>query len=111
MIATYGNQLLTLNIGLRRTIQWVFIIADVKNPIIGADFLRHYGLLVDVEHNQLVDNITQLRAIVTPCTTEQPVKHSVTHYIDTSGPPVHARPRRFSPKRLNNISNTCFNRA
>ena len=38
-IVTYGNQLLTLNIGLCRTFQWVFIIADVKNPIIGADFL------------------------------------------------------------------------
>ena len=38
-IATYGNRLLTLNIGLRRTFQWVFIIADVKNPIIGADLL------------------------------------------------------------------------
>ena len=37
-IATYGNQLLTLNIGLCRTFQWVFIIADVKNPIIGVDF-------------------------------------------------------------------------
>ena len=60
-IATYGNRLLTLNIGLRRTFQWVFIIADVKNPIIGADFLRHYSLLVDIDHNRLVDNITQLR--------------------------------------------------
>ena len=102
----------------------VFIIADVKNPIIGADFLRHYSLLVDVEHNRLVDNITQLRvqgvsvqesspsptllphhpttefeailldhpAIIRPCTTEQPVKHSVTHYIHTVGSPVHARP-------------------
>ena len=131
-IATYGNRLLTLNIGLRRTFQWVFIIADVKNPIIGADFLRHYSLLVDVEHNRLVDNITQLRvqgvsvqesspsptllphhpttefeailldhpAIVRPCTTEQPVKHSVTHYIHTVGSPVHARPRRLSPERL-----------
>ena len=38
-IPTYGNRLLTLNIGLCRTFQWVFIIADVKNPIIDADFL------------------------------------------------------------------------
>ena len=38
-IATYGNGLLTLTIGLRRTFQWVFILADVKDPIIGADFL------------------------------------------------------------------------
>lgn len=131
-IATYGNRLLTLNIGLRRTFQWVFIIADVKNPIIGADFLRHYSLLVDIDRNRLVDNITQLRVqgvsvqeaspsptllsshptsefeailkdhpeIVRPCTTEQAVKHNVTHYIHTVGPPVHARPRRLSPERL-----------
>ena len=131
-ITTYGNRLLTLNIGLRRTFQWVFIIADVKTPIIGTDFLRHYSLLVDVERNRLVDNITQLRvqgisvqesspsptllsnrpatkfeailmdhpAIVRPCATEQPVKHNVTHYINTVGPPVHARPRRLSPERL-----------
>ena len=37
-IATYGNRLLTLNIGLRRKFQWVFIVADVKNPILGAVF-------------------------------------------------------------------------
>ena len=57
-ITTYGNKLLTLNIGLRRTFQWVFIIAAVKNPIIGADFLRHYSLLVDVAHNRLIDGLT-----------------------------------------------------
>ena len=33
--------------------------------------------------------------IVKPCTAEQPVKHNVTHYISTSGPPVHARLRRL----------------
>ena len=131
-IATYSNRLLTLNIGLRHAFQWVFIIADVKNPIIGADFLRHYSILVDVAHNRLVDSLTQLQVqgiviqeqspsptllpkqpttefeailrnytdIVKPCTAEQLVKHNVTHYISTSGPPVHARPRRLSPERL-----------
>ena len=39
----------------------MFIIADVKNPIIGADFLQHYSLLMDIDRNRLVDNITQLR--------------------------------------------------
>ena len=131
-IATYGTQLRTLNIGLRRKFQWIFIIADVKTPILGADFLRHYSLLVDLKYNRLVDGITQLRIqgisthtsspsplllpkqpktefdailsaypdIVRPCNTEAPVKHSVTHHINTVGPPVHARPRRLSPERL-----------
>ena len=131
-IATYGTQLLTLNIGLRRKFQWIFIIADVKNPILGADFLRHYSLLVDLNHNRLVDGITQLKVqgistqasspsptllpkqpttefdailsaypdIVQPCNTDSPVKHKITHHINTVGPPVYARPCRLSPERL-----------
>ena len=27
-----------------------FITADVRKPILGADFLRHFSLLVDVKH-------------------------------------------------------------
>ena len=38
--------------------------------------------------------------IVQPCNIERPVKHNVTHFINTVGPPVHARPRRLSPERL-----------
>jgi len=60
-IATYGNRLLTINIGLRRNFQWIFIVADVKQPIIGADFLRHYNLLVDIVHNRLTDALTHLQ--------------------------------------------------
>jgi len=39
-------------------------------------------------------------AIVRLCTTEQPVKHNVTHYIHRAGSPVHAHPRRLSPEHL-----------
>ena len=59
-IATYGKRSLTLDLGLRCTFRWVFIIADVKHPILGADFLRHYSLLVDVVHNRLSDTVTHL---------------------------------------------------
>ena len=38
-IATYGNQLLTLDLGLHRSFWWVFVIANVQSPILGADFL------------------------------------------------------------------------
>ena len=43
-ITTYGSQSLTLNLGLSRTICWIFIIADIQHPILGADFLRNYSL-------------------------------------------------------------------
>ena len=39
-IVTYGTRSLMLNLGLRRTFRWVFMIANVRNPILGADFLQ-----------------------------------------------------------------------
>ena len=59
-IVTYVTRLLTLNLGLRRTFRWVFMVANVRNPILGADFLKHYGLVVDMCHWRLLDTRTQL---------------------------------------------------
>lgn len=64
-IPTFGQKLLQLNLGLRRKFQWPFIIALIKEPIIGADFLAHYNLLVDVRNNRLIDNTTSLKSIGT----------------------------------------------
>lgn len=124
-IATYGIRSLTLNLGLRRTFRWVFIIADVKQPILGADFLRHFGLLVDLRKCRLSDSVTHLHvfglsscpflsstgltsskhsdnstysqllskfpAVTQAVSSDQPVKHSVTHHIETTGPPISSR--------------------
>ena len=46
-INTYGNSKRVVDVGLKRQYPWTFIVADVKQPIIGADFLIHYNLLVD----------------------------------------------------------------
>ena len=59
-LRTYGKWSLTLNLGLRRPLPWIFIVADVQKPIIGADFLRHFGLLVDIKEHQLIDATTRL---------------------------------------------------
>ena len=127
-IATYGTRLRTLNIGLRRKFQWIFIIADVKTPILGADFLRHYSLLVDLKYKRLVDGITQLRiqGISTHTSSPSPLllpkqpkteldailsvypdivrpcntEAPVKHSVNTVGPHVHAHPRRLSPECL-----------
>lgn len=56
-IVTYGTRSLTLNLGLRRKFQWPFI---MQKPIIGADFLHHFSLMVDVKHRCLLDGLTQL---------------------------------------------------
>ncbi|GFT87987.1 transposon Ty3-I Gag-Pol polyprotein [Nephila pilipes] len=60
-ISTYGQRPLTLDLGLRRVFRWPFIIAAVSQPMIGADFLRHYGLLVDNRRESLVDPLTKLQ--------------------------------------------------
>ena len=60
-IATYGVRSCTLNIGLRRTFRWVFVVADVKQAILGADFLQHFGLVVDMRCRTLSDSTTHLR--------------------------------------------------
>lgn len=45
-IRILGTKILNLDLGLRRT--WTFIIAEIQRPILGADFLREFGLLVDI---------------------------------------------------------------
>ena len=47
-IRTFGTRSLTLSLGLRRTFRWVFVIAETGTPILGADFLRHHRILVDM---------------------------------------------------------------
>jgi hypothetical protein len=59
-IATYGTIPLSLNLRLRRDFNWRFIVADVSRPIIGIDFLSHYGLLVDPRNRRLIDRTTKL---------------------------------------------------
>lgn len=58
-IATYGERVLRLDLNLRREFKWPFIIADVSHPIIGADFLRCFGLLPDLRERVLRDRITE----------------------------------------------------
>ena len=59
-IPTFGRKSLTLNLGLRRSLPWIFVVADVGRPILGADFLHHFHLSVDLNKRTLVDNTTQL---------------------------------------------------
>ena len=47
-INTYGNCRRVVDVGLKRDYAWTFIVADVKQPIIEADYLIHYSLLTDM---------------------------------------------------------------
>ena len=59
-INTYGNSKRVVDVGLKRDYPWTFIVADVQQPIIGADFLIHYNLLVDLRSRCLRDIRTGL---------------------------------------------------
>ena len=74
-IPTFGEKSLTLDLGFRRTFQWIFVVAKLPTPILGADFLRHFGLLVDVKRGRLVDNTTgfTVRGIATRTPLISPV--------------------------------------
>ena len=59
-IHTYGNCKRVVDVGLKREYPWTFIVADVQQPIIGADFLIHSNLLVDLRSRCLRDMRTGL---------------------------------------------------
>ncbi|BHF74562.1 hypothetical protein SprV_0501764800 [Sparganum proliferum] len=59
-IPTFGSLSLTLNIGLRRSFTWIFVIADVPHAILGSDFLAEFDLLVDCRRARLLDRTTGL---------------------------------------------------
>ncbi|BHF71283.1 hypothetical protein SprV_0401433800 [Sparganum proliferum] len=59
-IPTFGSLFLTLNIGLRRSFNWIFVIADVPHAILGSDFLDEFDLLVDCRRVRLLDRTTGL---------------------------------------------------
>lgn len=61
-IATYGTQLQQLTLGMHKNFPWRFMIADVASPILGADFLKHYGLIVDLKNACLIDSKTNQKA-------------------------------------------------
>ena len=49
-----------LDLWLAKSFTWTFTSAEVTKPIIGADFLRYFGLLIDVGRKRLMDAETFL---------------------------------------------------
>lgn len=59
-IGVYGEERIATDLDLRRDFTWNFVVADVRCPIIGYDFLSHFDLLVDCKRGRLIDNTTGL---------------------------------------------------
>ncbi|GFV84513.1 hypothetical protein TNCV_2481271 [Trichonephila clavipes] len=74
-INVYGQKTLSLDLNVRREFIWTFLLASVKTPILGADFLHYFELVPDLRHKCLRDLKTKLQTTV-------------------------AKPRRLAPDRL-----------
>jgi hypothetical protein len=102
------------------------MVADVQIPIIGVDFLSHFGLLVDCRNNHLLDVVTSLStpghtappavpsvkvigadalpdslleefpALTRPTGIHREVRHNIAHHIRTTPGP----PVACRPRRL-----------
>lgn len=62
IIRTYGEKIVNLELGLKRELSWKFILAGVDRAIIGADFVKHFGLLVDLKNECLIDPLTSVHS-------------------------------------------------
>jgi len=106
-------------------IKWPFLLADVAQPLLGADFLEHHGCSVDFKNKQLIfpvhpsfeqgrlsDVPSPLKKVnfvqlledfpditATNFRAKEP-KHHTRHSIEVEGPPIAHRARRLDPEKL-----------
>ena len=124
--ATYGKGPISLKLGKTTLFKQKFWIADVTQPILGADFFTCHRLAIDLSNKRLVSldgsTIVNARPTHSPrpgihkvhskyeailedfpellIPTFRDNKHGVVHHIPTSGPPVHARACRLDNDKL-----------
>uniref|UniRef100_A0A5S6Q088 RNA-directed DNA polymerase n=1 Tax=Trichuris muris TaxID=70415 RepID=A0A5S6Q088_TRIMR len=124
-----GYKRLTVHFKGLPPLTWIFTVAQVETPIIGADFIHRHLLVVDLANNsvhQPKKSSDKPRRIAAATVTTKDERFSellkrfveaqerygpkeeqnrdhlehFQHTIDTTGPPVFARPRRLAPERL-----------
>lgn len=61
LVSTYSQKSWTLNLNLRKTFRWIFVIAKVQQSILGAEFLEHLNHVLDLRNRCLVDVSQGLR--------------------------------------------------
>ncbi|ROT72546.1 Gag-Pol polyprotein [Penaeus vannamei] len=130
-INTYGERSRTLSLEGEpaQRFQWIFLVADVPQPIIGADFFAHYGLTVDLQCMTLIHQsgarthaapalvstpliytvlprtcafkniLWEFPALTKPINRATQPRHEVRYHIVTHGPPAHSRCRPLAPDR------------
>ena len=72
-IATYGTRPLDLTLAPRTRFTWPFVVADVRQAILGMDFLSAHDVLVDSKRRQLIHKPSNTRIQAAPCPGQAPV--------------------------------------
>uniref|UniRef100_A0A5S6R481 RNA-directed DNA polymerase n=1 Tax=Trichuris muris TaxID=70415 RepID=A0A5S6R481_TRIMR len=127
-VPVHGYRTMTIYAEALPPLRWSFAIAQVDCPIIGADLISHYKLIVDLDDQrvytksqpastapqplivgicsaqeqftQLLQRFVQRQQHYGPETVrKRGTLDHVQHVIDTYGPPVFSRPRRLAPER------------
>ncbi|GFU14218.1 retrovirus-related Pol polyprotein from transposon opus [Trichonephila clavipes] len=75
-INVYGQKTLSLDLNVRREFIWTFLLASLKTPILGADFLHYFELVPDLRHKCLRDLKTKLQ-------TTGHIKQAALHSVKT----------------------------
>ena len=127
-IGTYGKIDHTILLDNGRKFTHTFWLADVKKPILGADFFIRHKLSIDLANKRLIRSkdgrttnleetyacvpgicnvktdqfkklFLEFKCILQPNFAVQP-KHKVQHHIITSGAPVYSKARRLSTEKF-----------
>ncbi|XP_064462465.1 uncharacterized protein LOC135373134 [Ornithodoros turicata] len=85
-IPVYKEQFIRLNLGLRRIFPWVFLVANVTQPMLGADVLHHFALSVNVARRLLVDDSTPLCVRAIPTIPSPPFAIRDVRHLSVSSP-------------------------
>jgi len=109
LIETFGTTTQTIFINGQSYI-WKFTIAQVSQPILGADFLRHFDFLVDCNKRRIFLNPNKTNTVHNPETYNsnltfigtilQNPNSTITHKIITNSHPCHAKVRQLPPDKL-----------
>ena len=81
MVPCHGERLLPLKFG-SHSFEWSFQLAPVTTPIIGADFLIHFNLLVDMARKKIL-NASTLQVIGSKINTAPESIYSTANILST----------------------------
>ncbi len=86
-IPCWGEKKLAVEFSGRR-FEWTFLLAKVNFAILGADFLKHFNLIVDLVTNQIVDAVSLQRFTAGPpaATDAPPASRGLFAAIEVTPP-------------------------